>query len=73
MMAPMTRSFSPGGVPGDNVAQYYRRRAEGGVGLIVTEGVGIDHPASLGVSSRGTDIPVMHGEAALAGWAHVVA
>ena len=39
VMAPMTRSFSPGHVPGDNVVEYYRRRAEGGVGLILTEGV----------------------------------
>ena len=41
-MAPMTRSFSPGGVPGDNVAEYYRKRAAGGVGLIVTEGTAIN-------------------------------
>ena len=27
VMAPMTRSFSPGGVPTEDVAQYYRRRA----------------------------------------------
>ena len=31
VMAPMTRSFSPGGVPGSNVADYYARRAEGEV------------------------------------------
>ena len=35
-MAPMTRSFSPNGVPGENVVAYYRRRAEAGVGLIIT-------------------------------------
>jgi len=39
VMAPMTRNFSPNdNVPGDNVVDYYRRRAEGGVGLIITEG-----------------------------------
>ena len=38
VMAPMTRSFSPGGVPTSNVADYYARRAEGEVGLIVSEG-----------------------------------
>ena len=27
-MAPMTRGFSPVGVPGPEVAAYYRRRAE---------------------------------------------
>ncbi|GAJ99905.1 FMN oxidoreductase [Geomicrobium sp. JCM 19055] len=37
VMAPMTRVFSPDGVPNDEVAAYYRKRAEGGVGLIVTE------------------------------------
>jgi 2,4-dienoyl-CoA reductase-like NADH-dependent reductase (Old Yellow Enzyme family) len=35
VMAPMTRSFSPGGVPKSNVADYYARRAEGEVGLRV--------------------------------------
>jgi 2,4-dienoyl-CoA reductase-like NADH-dependent reductase (Old Yellow Enzyme family) len=38
-MAPMTRRASPHGVPGADVAAYYRRRAEGGVGLIITEGI----------------------------------
>ena len=38
VMAPMTRSFSPDGVPGDNVAGYYARRAAADVGLILTEG-----------------------------------
>ncbi|MCK5887152.1 MAG: 12-oxophytodienoate reductase, partial [Alcanivorax sp.] len=35
-MAPMTRTFSPGYVPNDEVVGYYRRRAEGEVGLIIT-------------------------------------
>ena len=39
VMAPMTRSFSPGGVPGADVAAYYRRRAEGGSGLLINAGV----------------------------------
>ncbi len=43
-MAPMTRNFSANGVPGEDVAAYYRRRAENGVGLIVTEGTFISHP-----------------------------
>ena len=47
VMAPMTRSFSPGGVPTDDVAAYYRRRAENDVGLILSEGTGVDRPASL--------------------------
>lgn len=66
-MAPMTRSFSPGGVPGRDVADYYTRRAVGGVGLIITEGTYIDHD-SAGTSDR---VPRFHGEDALAGWADV--
>ncbi len=46
-MSPMTRYHSPDGVPGADVASYYQRRAEAGVGLIITEGVGIDHLTSV--------------------------
>src|SRR6201999_549009 len=67
VMAPMTRQFSPGGVPTEDVAGYYRRRAEGGAGLIVTEGTGIEDPEAL----DGPAIPVMYGDAALAGWKRV--
>lgn len=73
VMAPMTRGFAPGGIPRANITDYYRRRAEGEVGLIVTEGVGVDHPASIGDSGLGDDHqPVLHGEAALNGWRDVV-
>ena len=68
VMAPMTRCFSPGGVPGENVAAYYRKRAEGGVGLIVTEGTWIPHWAA----SNDDSAPRFHGDDALAGWARVV-
>ena len=68
VMAPMTRSFSPGGVPGEDVAAYYRRRAEGGVGLIVTEGTGVDRTGS----TNDPAVPNFHGEAALGGWGRVV-
>ena len=68
VMAPMTRSMSPGGVPGAQVAAYYRRRAEGGVGLIITEGTTIDRPAASGDPA----IPGFHTPASLAGWARVV-
>lgn len=73
VMAPMTRGFSPGGVPGADVADYYRRRAEGHCGLIVTEGVAIDDPAALGDAGLDEkDVPVLAGEAPLAGWREVV-
>lgn len=68
VMAPMTRNFSPGNIPGENVAAYYRRRAEGGTGLIITEGTCVGHPAA----SAYPDVPFFHGEAALAGWRRVV-
>jgi 2,4-dienoyl-CoA reductase-like NADH-dependent reductase (Old Yellow Enzyme family) len=68
VMAPMTRCASPNGVPGANVAAYYRRRAEGGVGLIFTEGTW----ASEDTAGYDTHIPCFFGEKALAGWADVV-
>src|SRR5688572_25021367 len=68
VMAPMTRSCSPRGVPGEDVAAYYRRRAEGGVGLIVTEGTYPPHAAA----GFDPNVPRMDGEAALAGWRRVV-
>ncbi|MFJ8076392.1 NADH:flavin oxidoreductase [Streptomyces sp. NPDC096176] len=67
VMAPMTRMFSPGGVPGEDVASYYARRAAAGVGLIVTEGTYVGHE-SAGQSDR---VPRFHGEEQLAGWAKV--
>ncbi|MFJ6391455.1 NADH:flavin oxidoreductase [Streptomyces sp. NPDC091972] len=67
VMAPMTRSFSPGGVPGENVASYYSRRAAAGVGLIVTEGTYVGHESA----GQSDSIPRFHGEEQLAGWAKV--
>ncbi|MET0418997.1 MAG: 12-oxophytodienoate reductase [Actinoplanes sp.] len=63
-MAPMTRSHSPGGVPTAEVAAYYRRRAENGVGLIITEGVLVDHPSA----GHGTDVPRLAPGASEDGW-----
>ncbi|WP_200893393.1 NADH:flavin oxidoreductase [Paenibacillus terrae] len=68
VMAPMTRQFSPDGIPGTNVASYYRRRAENGVGLIVTEGTVINHRDA----SNQVNVPHFYGGAALNGWANVV-
>lgn len=69
VMAPMTRSFSPDGVPGENVAAYYRRRAENEVGLILTEGTLVAHPAA----GNDPKVPHFYGSEALAGWQRVVA
>ena len=67
VMAPMTRSHSPGGVPGADVAAYYRKRAEGGVGLIMTEGTFVPDAAA----GFDPDVPLFHGEDALDGWRQV--
>lgn len=68
VMAPMTRSFSPGGVPTGQVADYYRRRAEAGVGLIVSEGTVVNRPSA----SNDPNVPRFWGEDALAGWKQVI-
>ena len=68
VMAPMTRNLSPGHVPGPETAEYYRRRAVGGVGLIITEGTCIGHKAANGYPN----VPFIHGEQALNGWKQVV-
>ncbi|GGN70897.1 oxidoreductase [Actinoplanes lobatus] len=69
VMAPMTRFRSPGGVPTAEVADYYRRRAENGVGLIVTEGTLVGHPSA----SHETTVPRMTAGPAEAGWCGVTA
>ncbi|MGW6656788.1 oxidoreductase [Rhodococcus sp. NPDC055024] len=68
VMSPMTRTYSIEGVPGRDVADYYRRRAEGGTGLIVTEGVAIDHETAVDHAN----VPNLHTSAAQAGWRKVV-
>ncbi len=60
VMAPMTRTFAPEGIPGAANAAYYSRRAEGGVGLILSEGTVVDRPSSRNEPG----IPFFHGEQA---------
>ncbi len=67
VMAPMTRAHSPNGVPGEDVAAYYERRARH-MGLLVTEGTYIDHP-SAGTYDR---VPRFYGDRSLDGWRRVV-
>jgi 2,4-dienoyl-CoA reductase-like NADH-dependent reductase (Old Yellow Enzyme family) len=67
VMAPMTRSQSPSGEPTDDVVAYYRRRAEHGVGLIITEGTTVDHP----VATADPNVPRFHGAASLTVWKRV--
>jgi 2,4-dienoyl-CoA reductase-like NADH-dependent reductase (Old Yellow Enzyme family) len=68
VMAPMTRSKSPGQVPNETVAAYYRARAEGGVGLILTEGTSPEHRSA----SNDVNVPAFFGEDSLKGWANVL-
>jgi 2,4-dienoyl-CoA reductase-like NADH-dependent reductase (Old Yellow Enzyme family) len=68
VMAPMTRMFAPDGIPGPLNAAYYRRRAEGGVGLILSEGTVVNRPSSRNEPS----IPFFHGDPALLGWKNVI-
>lgn len=67
VMPPMTRCFSPGGIPTPEVARYYERRAAHGVGLIVTEGVAIPFRGCM----HDEDVPAMFGPAVEA-WKPVV-
>ncbi|MEO6151871.1 MAG: NADH:flavin oxidoreductase [Croceibacterium sp.] len=68
VMAPMTRNMAPGGVPAQANADYYARRAAGGVGLILSEGTVVDRPASRNLPN----IPLFHGEQPLEGWQGVI-
>ena len=69
VMAPMTRSFSGlEGVPGADVAAYYRARAEGGVGLIITEGVVVNMSDARGYGG----VPGITNSAQVDGWKGVV-
>lgn len=65
VMAPMTRSHSPGGIPGQNVVDYYQARAD--AGLIITEGTTVNHPGSNGYPN----VPHFYGDQALTAWGHV--
>ncbi|MEZ4287555.1 MAG: 12-oxophytodienoate reductase [Polyangiales bacterium] len=67
VMAPMTRNRSPFGVPTDEVAAYYARRAEHGVGLIITEAALVPHPGA----SAYKDVPTLYGDDAAIGWRKV--
>ncbi len=67
VMAPMSRYFCQDGIPHQGVADYYRRRVEGGIGLILSEGTYINHPSAECYEG----VPRFHG-AALKGWKLVI-
>ena len=67
VMAPMTRSRSPGGVPPHDVARYYARRASQ-LGMTITEGTYLPEPTS----GYGAAVPrIDEGEFATA-WSNVL-
>jgi 2,4-dienoyl-CoA reductase-like NADH-dependent reductase (Old Yellow Enzyme family) len=68
VMAPMTRSRSPGGFPNDENVAYYARRAAADVSLILSEGTLTRRKGA----SNDANIPLFWGEAALAGWKRVI-
>jgi 2,4-dienoyl-CoA reductase-like NADH-dependent reductase (Old Yellow Enzyme family) len=68
VMAPMTRSRSPGGFPNDENVKYYARRASADVGLILSEGTLTRRRGA----SDDANVPLFWGEQALAGWQRVI-
>jgi N-ethylmaleimide reductase len=68
VMAAMTRSFAPDHLANAAMARYYARRAEGGVGLILTEGT-IVHPSGDGYR----DVPHIATDPQAESWRPVVA
>lgn len=67
VMAPMSRYFCPDGIPHAEVAEYYRKRVDGGIGLILSEATYINHPSAECYAA----VPRFHG-AALDGWKQVI-
>ncbi len=68
VMAPMTRSFSPDGVPTPQVTEYYKRRAAAAVGLIISEGTVVNRPSA----SNDPNVPRFWGAEPLAAWKQVI-
>lgn len=66
-MAPMTRRRCHSSIPTDDVAEHYEKRSKGGIGLIITEGVMIDHP----LAGHNDGIPTLK-EETMDGWREVI-
>lgn len=53
IMAPMTTNFaSPEGLVTERLKAYYRKRAEGGIGLVIVEMACVDYPAGRAFSHQ---------------------
>ncbi|MEU4015874.1 12-oxophytodienoate reductase [Microbacterium sp. NPDC028030] len=68
VLAPMGVGHCENGVPDDDLRAFYRRRAENGVGLLVTGATFIDHPSA----SNHVLLPTIAGHAAQAAWQRTV-
>ncbi len=68
VMAPMGHQNSLGGVHRPGMAQFYARRAAGGVGLIVSDATAVPHP----VAAWDVLCTQFHGIAALESWKHII-
>ena len=64
VMSPMGQANAKGGVPDDGYPAYYRRRAEGEVGLVVSGATAIPHASA----HMDLNEPHFHGDQALAVW-----
>ena len=64
VMSPMGQANAKDGVPDDAYPGYYRRRAEGGVGLVVSGATAIPHPSA----HMDLNEPHFYGDAPLAVW-----
>jgi 2,4-dienoyl-CoA reductase-like NADH-dependent reductase (Old Yellow Enzyme family) len=68
VMSPMGQGHATGGVPDPGYPAYYRRRAEGEVGLIIGGATAIPHPSA----HMDLNEPHFHGDEALAGWKRAI-
>ncbi|WP_372368901.1 12-oxophytodienoate reductase [Candidatus Uabimicrobium sp. HlEnr_7] len=69
VMAPMTRrKAKKDGIPTPEIVEYYKRRAQGEVGLIISEGTGIDSFHAYDTLT----VPRFENDDQLAGWEQVV-
>ena len=68
VMAPMTREHAPGGIATAEMTAYYRRRATGGTGMIITEGTPPDATGNFGAN-----VPRFFGADALEAWRRIAA
>lgn len=68
-MSPMGRAYAPAGRPHADYGRYFRRRVEGGVGLMITGATAVAHDLA---DYDGTG-PHFFGDDALSGWSEVLA